>query len=89
MAGHANEDDGNDDKTVTLANAHCTAHGMAAVGKSPDGSVEVQYGTMTTTHSHVGEQRILEATVAPKAGMVPEDRQRCAVPNESAAAAAA
>merc|ERR1711879_1144238 len=55
-----NEKDYDPANDTVVSNASCTTNGMASVCKVLDDNFGVDYGMMTTTHSHTGDQMILD-----------------------------
>merc|ERR1712172_164731 len=55
-----NEGDYNPEADTVVSNASCTTNGMSSVCKVLDENFGVEYGLMTTTHSHTGDQMILD-----------------------------
>jgi len=57
-----NEDQYRHDEYNILSNASCTTNCMAPIVKTIDQAFGIVKGTMTTTHSYTGDQRILDAS---------------------------
>jgi glyceraldehyde-3-phosphate dehydrogenase (NAD(P)) len=57
-----NEKDYDHDKHVVISNASCTTNCLAPVAKVLHEQFGIIKGTMTTTHSYTGDQRLLDAS---------------------------
>lgn len=57
-----NDQDYEHDKQNVVSNASCTTNCLAPVVKVINDNFEIIKGTMTTTHSYTGDQRILDAS---------------------------
>ena len=57
-----NEKDYDHDKHVVISNASCTTNCLAPVAKVLHEKFHIIKGTMTTTHSYTGDQRLLDAS---------------------------
>jgi glyceraldehyde-3-phosphate dehydrogenase (NAD(P)) len=57
-----NEDQYRHDEHTIISNASCTTNCMAPLVKVLDQAFGIVKGTMTTTHSYTGDQRILDAS---------------------------
>ena len=57
-----NEHDYDHDKHIVLSNASCTTNCLAPVVKVLHENFGIIKGTMTTTHSYTGDQRLLDAS---------------------------
>ncbi|MBE9077243.1 type I glyceraldehyde-3-phosphate dehydrogenase [Romeria aff. gracilis LEGE 07310] len=57
-----NEQDYEHDKNDVVSNASCTTNCLAPVAKVINDSFGIIKGTMTTTHSYTGDQRLLDAS---------------------------
>ncbi|MEW5860163.1 MAG: type I glyceraldehyde-3-phosphate dehydrogenase [Cyanobacteriota bacterium] len=57
-----NDKDYDHDKHVVISNASCTTNCLAPVAKVLNEQFGIIKGTMTTTHSYTGDQRLLDAS---------------------------
>lgn len=57
-----NDQDYNHDQHVVISNASCTTNCLAPVAKVIHENFGIIKGTMTTTHSYTGDQRLLDAS---------------------------
>ncbi len=57
-----NHHDYDHDKHVIISNASCTTNCLAPIVKVLDEQFSIIKGTMTTTHSYTGDQRLLDAS---------------------------
>ena len=57
-----NHHDYDHDKHVIISNASCTTNCLAPIVKVLDEQFGIIKGTMTTTHSYTGDQRLLDAS---------------------------
>jgi glyceraldehyde-3-phosphate dehydrogenase (NAD(P)) len=57
-----NHDSYDHDKHVIISNASCTTNCLAPVAKVLNEKFNIIKGTMTTTHSYTGDQRLLDAS---------------------------
>lgn len=57
-----NDQDYDHDKHVVISNASCTTNCLAPIAKVLHEQFNIIKGTMTTTHSYTGDQRLLDAS---------------------------